>query len=90
MTLAADLINELQVGDPKLRLPTPVQYDAPFARTVRPTSIPEMRDDYVSGSFGFKFAPATGLTALINALFPLNRGGMRPDIVYTAGVEYSF
>lgn len=90
VTLAADLINELQVGDPKLRLPTPVQYDAPFARTVRPTSIPEMRDDYVSGSFGFKFVPATGLTALINALFPLNRGGLRPDIVYTAGVEYSF
>jgi hypothetical protein len=49
-----------------------------------------MRDDYVSGSFGFKFVPAQGLTALVNALFPLNRGGLRPDIVYTAGVEYSF
>ena len=90
VTLAADLINELQVGDPKLRLPPLVEYDAPFARTVRPTSIPEMRDDYVSGSFGFKFVPSAGLTALVNALFPLNRGGLRPDIVYTAGIEYSF
>lgn len=90
ITLAADLINELQVGDPMLRLPAPVDYDAPFARTVRPTSIPEMRDDYVNGSFGFKFVPVPGFTALVNALFPLNRGGMRPNMIYTAGVEYSF
>lgn len=90
ITLAADLINELQVGDPSLRLPQPVEYDAPFARTVRPTSIPDMRDDYVNGSFGFKFVPVPGFTALVNALFPLNRGGMRPNMIYTAGVEYSF
>lgn len=90
VTLAADLVNELQVGDSKLRLPPLVEYEAPFERTVRPTSIPDMRDDYVSGSFGFKFMPSTGFTALVNALFPLNRGGLRPDIVYTAGVEYSF
>jgi hypothetical protein len=49
-----------------------------------------MRDDYVNGSFGFKFVPVPGFTALVNALFPLNRGGMRPDMIYTAGVEYSF
>ena len=90
VTLAADLINELQVGDPRLRIPPPVEYEAPFARTVRPTSIPDRRDDYVNGSFGVKFIPADGFTALLNALFPLNRGGLRPDIIYTAGVEYSF
>jgi hypothetical protein len=90
VTLAADLINELQVGDPKLRLPTPVEYEAPFARTVRPTSIPDRRDDYISGSFGFKITPTDGISALVNALFPLNRGGLRPDVIYTAGIEYSF
>jgi hypothetical protein len=90
VTLAADLINELQVGDPRLSIPRPVEYEAPFARTVRPTSIPERRDDYINGSFGFKIVPADGLTALVNALFPLNRGGLRPDIIYTAGIEYSF
>jgi hypothetical protein len=90
VTLAADLITELQVGDDRLRIPAAVEYEAPFSRTVRPTSIPDRRDDYVNGAFGFKFVPAAGLTALVNALFPLNRGGLRPDIVYTAGIEYAF
>jgi hypothetical protein len=90
VTLAADLINELQVGDPSLRLPAPVEFEAPFRRTVRPTSIPDRRDDYVNGSFGVKIAPGEGLTLLANALFPLNRGGLRPDVIYTAGIEYSF
>jgi hypothetical protein len=90
VTLAADLINELQVGDPTLRIPEPVEYEAPFARTVRPTSIPDRRDDYVNGSFGVKISPLEGMTALLNALFPLNRGGLRPDVIFTAGVEYSF
>jgi hypothetical protein len=90
VTLAADLINELQVGDPSLRLPGPVEFEAPFTRTVRPTSIPDRRDDYVNGSFGVKIAPGEGLTLLANALFPLNRGGLRPDVIYTAGIEYSF
>jgi hypothetical protein len=90
VTLAASLINELQVGDQRLRIPAPVQYEAPFARLVRPTSIPDRRDDYVNGSFGVKFTPAVGFTGLLNALFPLNRGGLRPDVIYTAGIEYSF
>lgn len=90
VTLAADLVTELQVGDPKLRLPPLVEFEEPFARTVRPTSIPDIRDDLVNGSFGFKFVPSSGFSILVNALFPLNKGGLRPDIVYTGGVEYSF
>jgi hypothetical protein len=90
VTLAADLVTELQVGTSKLRLPPPVTYDAPFVRTIRPTSIPDIRDDLVNGSFGFKFVPSRGVTAIVNALFPLNQGGLRPDIIYTAALEYAF
>jgi len=25
-----------------------------------------------------------------NSAFPLNRGGMRPDVLWTLGVEYTF
>ena len=56
VTLATDLISEMQVGHSKLVLPAPVQYDYPFKRTIVPTSIPDMADDIVNGSFGFKFA----------------------------------
>jgi hypothetical protein len=89
-TLAADLVTELQVGDSKLHLPGIVTYDAPFKRTVDPTNIPAIRDDIVNGSFGFKLNAARNTTAVLNTLFPLNRGGLRPNLVYTAGIEYTF
>ncbi|HJQ09588.1 MAG TPA: transporter [Gemmatimonadaceae bacterium] len=89
-TLAADLVTELQVGDSKLPLPGIVTYDVPFRRTVNPTNIPETRDDIVNGSFGFKMAPARRTTIVLNTLFPLNRGGLRPNLVYTAALEYLF
>lgn len=89
-TLAADLVTELQVGDSKLPLPGLVTYDAPFRRTLNPTNIPAIRDDIVNGSFGFKLSPARATTLVLNTLFPLNRGGLRPNLVYTAGIEYTF
>jgi hypothetical protein len=90
VTLAADLVTELQVGDSKLQLPPLVNYEAPFRRTLNPTNIPEIRDDLVNGSFGVKVTPATSTTLVLNALFPLNRGGLRANLVYTAGIEYTF
>jgi hypothetical protein len=90
VTLAADLVSEMQVGPSKLRLPAPVQYDYPFKRTIIPTSIPDIADNLVSGSFGFKFSAGNGFTVLANALVPLNRGGLRANITYTTGLEYGF
>jgi hypothetical protein len=90
VTLAVDLVSELQVGDSRLQLPEPVHIDAPFNRTVRVTDIPDTRDDIVNGAVGFKLVPAKNVTAVVNALFPLNRGGLRADLIYTAGLEYSF
>lgn len=90
VTLAADLITELQVGASKLQLPEPVTFTAPFRRTVQPTQIPDMRDDIVNGSFGVKIVPSRNVTLLLNSLFPLNRGGLRPGVTYTAGLELGF
>ncbi|MFL5487690.1 MAG: transporter [Gemmatimonadaceae bacterium] len=90
VTLAADLVTELQVGDSHLHLPGTVTYESPFRRTLKPTNIPETRDDIVNGSFGVKITPARKTTIVLNSLFPLNRGGLRPNLVYTAGIEYTF
>ena len=90
VTLATDLISELQVGDSKLTLPPPVHYDSPYQRVVDPTNIPNTRDDIVNGSFGFKITPRRELTIILNALFPLNRGGVRPNMIYTGGIEANF
>jgi hypothetical protein len=90
VTLAADLVSELQVGRSKLHLPAPVVYDTPFKRTINPTSIPDIADDIVNGSFGFKFVTENGFTIVTNALVPLNRGGLRANITYTTGIEFAF
>ena len=88
--LAVDLVSELQVGESKLRLPGTVTYDVPFRRTVEPTNIPNERDDLINGSFGFKFVTHSGITIVANTLWPLNRGGLRPKVLWTAGLEYNF
>jgi hypothetical protein len=90
VTLAVDLVSDLQVGDSKLILPATVNYESPFRRSLNPTNIPSIRDDIVDGSFGVKFAPARSTIIVLNALFPLNRGGLRPNLVYTAGIEHTF
>jgi hypothetical protein len=37
-----------------------------------------------------KIAPARRTIIVLNALFPLNRGGMRPNLAYYAALEHTF
>ena len=90
VTLAVDVISQLQVGNSKLTVPGPVTYTVPFTRTVQTSDIPNIRDDLINGSFGMKFTVGGGPTVIANALVPLNRGGLRPDVLYTLGLEYGF
>lgn len=89
-TLAVDVIAELQAGDTRLSLPETTVIEIPFNRTIEASNIPETRDDIVNASFGFKLRAAQGLTIVTNSLWPLNRGGLRPDVAWTAGLEYNF
>ena len=90
VTLAVDVISDFQVGDSKLTVPDPVTLDVPFRRTIAPSNIPNRRDDIINGSFGFKFVTPSGLTIVANSLWPLNSGGLRPSVAWTAGLEYTF
>jgi hypothetical protein len=89
-TLAVDVISEFQVGNSPLQLPAPVEIQAPYHRTIIPSTIPDRRDDLVNGSIGVKLTAVAGLTVIANTLWPLNRGGLRPDVIWTAGLEYNF
>ena len=90
LTLAADLVSELQVGRSKLALPQPVHFDAPYVRDVAGTTIPEMRDDIVNASVGFKLVTSSSVVIVANALAPLNRGGLRASVIYTGALEFNF
>jgi hypothetical protein len=89
-TMAFDLLSEWQLGDSKLKIPGPVQYQAPFPHSVDPTNIPGQRDDFLSASVGFKFQTPRGILITTNALFPLRNSGMQPIAVWTGGLEYNF
>ena len=89
-TLAADVVSQFQVGESKVTLPGTVTYDVPFVRTVEPTNIPNQRDDLINASLGFKFLTGSGVTIVTNALLPFNEGGLRPNLMWTAGLEYNF
>lgn len=89
-TIAADVVTQFQVGENKIRVPGTVTYDVPFVRTVEPTNIPNQRDDLINASFGFKFLTGSGVTIVTNALLPFNEGGLRPNLMWTAGLEYNF
>lgn len=89
-TLATDLISQLQVGESALALPPAAVIEAPFRRTIVPSTIPDRRDDLENASVGVKLTAVQGLTAIVNGQWPLNRGGLRADVIWTAGLEYNF
>ena len=89
-TLAVDLLSEWQLGESKLEIPGPVQYQLPYAHAVTPTNIPDQPDDFMSASIGFKFQTPRGILLVTNALFPLRNSGMQPSVVWTGGLEYNF
>ena len=89
-TFALDLISEWQLEDPPLTLPEPTEIQQPFRRTITPSNIPDRRDDLLNASVGAKLASRKGVTLIVNALLPLNRGGLRASTLWTAGLEYGF
>ncbi len=89
-TLAVDVISEWQMGRSGLQLPGTVFFQYPFARSVEPTNIPDMRDHRVNGSLGFKFRTPGGPILVTNALVPLRRGGLQASVVWTLGLDLNF
>ena len=89
-TLAADLISEFPIGTSEIPVPGNVVLEEPFRRTVRTSSIPDRRDDIINASLGLKLTIPRAVTFVTNGAFPLNRGGMRPDVLWTVGAEYTF
>lgn len=89
-TLAVDLVSQLQVGDSKLTVPGTVYIARPFQRAIQTSTIPDRRDDIVDGAFGFKFTTSAATTIVVNTLWPLTTGGLRPKVLWTIGAEYNF
>lgn len=89
-TLAFDMLSEWQLGAPKLALPDPIVYQAPFPRSILATDIPTRKDHQMAASVGFKFTTPKNLNIVTNILIPLRDAGLQPSAVWTGGLEYNF
>ena len=89
-TFAFDVISEWQMGNNAIALPEPVVFTQPYRRTVLPTNIPNMKDNLFNVAVGGKYSTAGGVNLVFNALVPLNRAGLRPSSILTAGLEKTF
>jgi hypothetical protein len=87
---AASFVSEFQTGRSVYQVPPAVTITAPYRRVVQPLDLPDIRDNALSVAAGFKFMTKSGVTALIDGLVPVQRGGPRPDFAWALGAEYDF
>jgi hypothetical protein len=90
VTLAVDLLADIELGESKLELPDRVIFNAPTLRRVRLTDIPEQSDRLLDASVGFKMQLPSEYRFIANLLLPLANGGMRPNYLIMMGFERTF
>lgn len=106
VTLAVDVLSEFELDKSAVGVPPDIVYTEPFTRTVVASTIPDRRDNRVDATLGFKWSvPCTpgwptfcakgadvgrGVTFITSVVVPLNSGGLRPGIIWSAGAQYKF
>ncbi len=72
--------------------PDPLNEPLPsrFEKIVDHTNIPDIADDFLNTSVGFKWAPAEDWVFFGNAIVSMNQGGLRADFVPTFGFSKNF
>lgn len=89
-TLAFDLITEWQVGDAAVHVPGAIVFDIPSGLSIDATNIPDRRENLVDASIGLKFQVRRGTVIIANVIIPAVSAGLRPDIIWTLGLEGVF
>jgi hypothetical protein len=90
LTIAAEFLSQIPLGDNPLVLEKSVIRDGLGNDTVVPNSnLPTLRDNQFDGALGFKYR-LWNLALLVNAIVPLNDGGLRSDVLWTVGLQGSF
>ncbi|MGH7461039.1 MAG: hypothetical protein ACREMA_08420, partial [Longimicrobiales bacterium] len=87
VTLAVDLLADIELGDSRLELPERVVFEMPTRRRVRLTDIPEQKDRLLDASVGLKMQLPSEHRVIANLLIPLTEGGLRPGFLATIGFE---
>ena len=97
LTFAADLLGsfDLQEDEAIVLFPGSIgireQFEAgSLTRFFDLSNIPESRRDNTTDlAVGFRFAPSDKVVLMVNILTPLNKNGLRSDVIPTAGLSVS-
>ena len=91
ITVAFDLLADLQIGDAAVQVPAAAEFvSGSFRSTVLRTNIPDQKDNIVDAALGFKLDGGNNIRIVTNLIVPLADGGMRPSVLWTFGLEKVF
>jgi len=88
--VAADLITRWELADPEHPLPGPVTFVGNPALTVESSSLPDVGRHFIDLAVGLKYMLGRDMILATNALLPIQAAGLRPDVLWTLGIQGTF
>ena len=90
LTVAAELITRWELADPEYPLPGPVTFVGTPALTVESSSLPDVGHHFIDLAVGLKYMLGRDMILATNALLPIRAAGLRPDVLWTLGIQGTF
>ena len=90
VTVAADLITRWELAASEFPMPGPVTFAGTPALTVEPSSIPDAARHFIDLAVGLKYMLGKDMILVTNALLPVRAAGLRPDLLWTLGLQGTF
>ncbi len=90
VTVAMAVLAQWELDNPAYPMPGPVTFTGPGGYTVEPSSIPRQRRYAADIAAGLKFRVGSDMILVTNAVVPVLEVGLRPDVIWTFGLQGTF
>ena len=90
VTVAAQMITHVEMSDPDPPLPGPVSFVGAGSFTVESSSLSEPGRYLLDLATGLKYQVRNDMVLVANALLPIQGFGLRPDVMFTLGLQGTF
>lgn len=90
LSIGADVVGQWEFQDPTDVLPGPVTFVGAGGATIDPTTIPDRSRSFADLVVGMKFLLGADMVLVTNALVPVRSVGLRPDLMWTLGLQGTF
>ena len=90
VTVGGDLITRWELAEGEHPLPGPVTFVGRPVLTVESSSIPDAARHFIDLAVGLKYMLGKDMILVTNALLPIRAAGLRPDVLWTLGLQGTF